>query len=125
MSHEHPVIRESFTVQLKSGRVEEWTARHKKIWPELLLEQTRCGFLSMSIFVSGSTLFVYSEVMDIGAWERLVNSDIHKKWVEFMRDLSESALPDSTVQRSSLREVLHLDFDPINENELETRPVQS
>lgn len=115
MSFARPVIRESFTVQLKSGRVEEWVARHKKIWPELLLEQTRCGFLSMSVFVSGSTLFVYSEVMDSNAWVRLVNSDIHKKWVEFMRDLSESALPDSTMNRSSLQELLHLDFGPINE----------
>lgn len=104
------VIREAFTVRLKPGALTEWTRRHEEVWPELLEEQARCGFLSMTVFADDPILFVFSEVLAPDSWSRLIATPVHKRWVEAMRDLSESARDDSTVERAGLPEVLHLDF---------------
>lgn len=104
------VIREAFTVRLKPGALAEWTRRHEAVWPELLEEQGRCGFLSMTVFADDPILFVFSEVLAPDSWSRLIDTPVHKRWVEAMRDLSESARDDSTVERGALPEVLHLDF---------------
>ena len=104
------VRREAFTVRLKPGVLAEWVRRHDGIWPDLLAEQRRCGFNWMTVYAADPVLVVTSEVTAPDAWERLVDTEVHKQWVETMRDLSESALPDSTMDRVNLPEVLHLDF---------------
>lgn len=104
------MIREAFTVRLKPGALKEWIARHERIWPELLEEQERCGFRWMTVFNAGPLLFVVSEVTSPDSWERFIDSDVHRRWVEAMKDLSESALTDNTMSRGHMREVLHLTF---------------
>lgn len=107
------VIREAFTVRLKEGALQEWVRRHEAIWPDLLEEQQRCGFVSMSVFAADPLLFVFSEVLFPDSWTRFIDTDVHKRWVEAMRDLSESARDDSTMDRGGLPEVLHLAFAPV------------
>ena len=102
--------RQAFRVRLKGGALAEWRRRHEEVWPDLLDEQARCGFSWMTVFADDLDLYVVSEVTSPDAWDRLVETDVHKRWVDAMRDLSESALPDSTMVRVSLPEVLHIDF---------------
>lgn len=104
------VLREAFTVRLKPGALDEWVRRHEAIWPELLEEQERCGFVSMTVFAADPLLFVHSEVTAPDSWERFIDSDVHRRWVAAMRDLSESARDDDTMNRGGMPEVLHLSF---------------
>lgn len=102
-------IQVAFKVYLRPGALEEWVAAHESVWPELLRVQGECGFYWMTIYAEDATsLVVVSEVSDHGSWDRLIETDVHKRWVESLAHLSASALPDSTVARESLREVLAL-----------------
>lgn len=104
-------VRSAFKVYLKPGALEEWIAAHEHVWPELLEVQGECGFFWMTIYADTPTsLVVVSEVSDEQAWDRLIATDVHKRWVDSLAHLSESSLPDSTVARETLREVLALDW---------------
>jgi L-rhamnose mutarotase len=110
MAEEHRV-RTAFKVYLKAGALEEWVAAHDEVWPELLQVQGECGFHWMTIYADTPTsLVVVSETTDEGAWDRLIDTDVHKRWVDSLAHLSESSRPDSTVAREALREVLALDW---------------
>jgi L-rhamnose mutarotase len=101
--------REAFRVRLKPGALEPWTKAHEAVWPELLEVQGRCGFHWMTIYaLDEQELLVTSEVEEADSWERLIATDVHKRWVEALSEYSESARPDNTVERAAVREVLHL-----------------
>ncbi len=104
------VLRQAFTVRLKLGCLEEWRRRHAHIWPDLIEEEQRSGVISITIFEKDPILFVYSEVLAEDSWDRLIESEVHKRWVDYMSDLSASALPDNTVDRNELPEVFHKVF---------------
>jgi L-rhamnose mutarotase len=105
------MAREAFRVRLKPGALEAWVAAHEEVWPELLEVQGRCGFTSMTVYaLDDRELLVVSEVSDEGSWERLVDTDVHRRWVLALAHLSASAQPDGDVARAAVREVLHLDW---------------
>ena len=79
------------------------------MWPELVAEIERSGIATMTIFENDPVLFLYSEIVDENAWDKLWHTKIHDKWSEeamnplmFFRD-------DGIVDSSSLREVFHLE----------------
>ena len=105
------IIREAFTIRLKPGALPEWRAHHDNVWPDLLAEQARCGFQAMCVYDLGDNeLLVVSEVDRADAWDELIDLPVHKKWVEYLSALSDSALPDNTVRRGNLAKVLELTF---------------
>jgi len=106
------MLREAFTVRLKTDSLTEWRKRHQDIWPELAEAERQCGVVWMSIFESDPILFVYSEVLRDTSWDELIATDVHKRWVEWMAPLMESAQPDDTVNRHGLPEVFHRVYMP-------------
>ena len=107
-----PILREAFTIRLKDGALEQWRQAHDHVWPDLLAEQKACGFRAMAVYDLGhGELVVTSEVTQADAWANLINLPLHKRWVAHLSHLSESALPDQTVQRGHLTKVLELTFD--------------
>lgn len=104
------IIREAFTIRLKPGALAEWREHHDHVWPDLLAAQAKCGFLAMSVYQVGEDLLIVSEVTHPDAWDQLIALPLHKEWVQFLSPLSESALPDNTVQRGKLPKVLELTF---------------
>lgn len=106
------LLREAFIVKLKPGCLAEWRRRHEVIWPELVEQERLCGVAQMTIFEADPLLYVYSEVLDATSWDRLIQTDAHKRWVEYMADLSASSLEDSTVSRTDLPEVFHRVYIP-------------
>ena len=101
--------REAFTVRLRPGALEAWIAAHEAVWPELLEVQGRCGFRWMDVYALDSqTLVVVSEVTRESAWDDLIDTDVHKRWVASLAHLSESARADDTVERGTLEEALSL-----------------
>jgi L-rhamnose mutarotase len=103
------MIRRAFTIRLKPGRLAEYRHFHDTIWPELVAEIERSGIASMTIFENDPLLFLYSEIRDPDAWDKLWGSKIHDKWsaeamapLLFFRD-------DGLVDASEVREIFHLE----------------
>ncbi len=103
------MIRRAFTMRLQPGKLPEYKRFHDHVWPELVAEIERSGIASMTIFENDPVLFLYSEIVDEGAWDKLWRTKIHDKWSEeamnplmFFRD-------DGIVNSTSLREVFHLE----------------
>lgn len=91
--------------RLKPECVETYKAYHRDVWPELLDAYRRAGITSISCFLNGCELAVYSEYedtvypasraeLDENVWER--------RWQEKMRELT-----DPTVEPVHYEEVFH------------------
>jgi L-rhamnose mutarotase len=102
------MIRRAFTMRLKPGGLAEYRRRHDAIWPELVAEIERDGIATFTIFENDPVLFLYSEIRDEQAWDRLWGSAIHDRWSELMNPLMEFR-DDGIVDSSVLGEVFHLD----------------
>ena len=103
------MIRRAFTMRLQPGKLAEYQDFHDNVWPELVAEIERSGIATMTIFENDPVLFLYSEIVDENAWDKLWHTKIHDKWSEeamnplmFFRD-------DGIVDSSSLQEIFHLE----------------
>ncbi len=110
LDREHTMMekfRAGFTLRLKPGGLDEYMRRHDAIWPELVAEMAANGVEQVTIFHADSTLFIYSEIADASAWERLWNMDIHLRWAAELEPYLELAA-DGTPDSSDLTEIFHL-----------------
>jgi L-rhamnose mutarotase len=102
------MIRRAFTMRLKPGGLEQYTHWHTNIWPELVAEIEKQGIGQITIFEADPVLFLYSEITDEEAWDRLWHTAIHDKWGELMNPLmnyNDEGIVDSHV----VNEVFHLE----------------
>ena len=97
-------------MRLKPGGLAQYRSWHDKIWPELVAEIEKQGIAQITIFENDPVLFLFSEVRDEEAWDRLWHSTIHDRWGEIMEPLMEIR-PDGIVDSTELREVFHLDTE--------------
>ena len=103
------MIRRAFTMRLKPGKLAAYRHFHDNIWPELVAEIELSGIASMTIFEDDPVLFLYSEIHDEAAWDKLWRSAIHDKWsAEAMGPLM-MFRDDGIVDASTLREIFHLE----------------
>ncbi|MBI1842694.1 MAG: L-rhamnose mutarotase [Verrucomicrobia bacterium] len=100
-------IRCAFTLRLKPGAFDEYKRYHDTIWPELVREIEKCGIAQITTFESDLQLFLYSEIYNKKAWDRLWSSRIHDKWAEFMRPLMRFKA-DGKVDSGPLQLIFHL-----------------
>jgi L-rhamnose mutarotase len=107
------MIRCAFTMRLKPGALEEYRRHHDEVWPELVAEIEKCGIASITTFRRGDDLFLFSEIRDPGAWDRLWRSPIHLKWAQVMEPLMHLK-PDMTVDSEQLEEIFHLETDAVD-----------
>ena len=101
------MIRRAFVMRLKPGGLDDYRHHHAEIWPELVAEIERQGIARITIFEDDPQLFLYSEISDVEAWDRLWASAIHDKWAEVMNPLMEFG-DDGLVDSTEVREVFHL-----------------
>ena len=101
------MIRRAFTMRLKPEALAEYKHHHDNIWPELVDEIQRAGIASITTFQRDLDLFLISEIADEAAWDRLWNSEVHKRWAEVMQPLMHLR-DDGIVDAGSLMEVFHL-----------------
>ena len=102
------MIRRAFTMKLKPGGLEGYRESHANIWPEMVEEIERSGIAQITIFEADPVLFLYSEVRDEGAWDRLWATEVHGRWGAIMNEymaVDETGAPEA----SELREVFHLE----------------
>ena len=101
------MIRRAFTMRLKPGGLADYRAHHAAIWQELVDEISRQGIAQITIFERDPILFLYSEIGDEEAWDRLWHSEIHDKWAAIMDPLMEFN-DEGIVDSSELNEVFNL-----------------
>jgi L-rhamnose mutarotase len=100
--------RRAFTMRLKPGALAEYKQHHDNIWAELVAQIEKDGIAQITIFEHDPVLFLYSEIRDEEAWDRLWHSEIHDRWGEIMNPLMEFRA-DGIVDSSPLNEVFHLE----------------
>lgn len=105
------MIRRAFTMRLKPGGLEQYRAHHDQIWQELVDEIQAQGIAQITIFEADPVLFLYSEIRDEEAWDRLWHSDVHDRWAELMNPLMEFN-DEGIVDSSEVQEVFHLETEP-------------
>jgi L-rhamnose mutarotase len=103
----------SFLLKVKPDKIEEYKARHKAVWPEMLDALRRTGWHNYSLFMREDGLLVgYFETPESlkAAQDGMANEEINAKWQTMMAPYFE-ALGDLKADESmvELEEVFHLD----------------
>ena len=83
--------RNAFKMKLKPGFDKEYKKRHDEIWPELAEELSKAGVSDYSIFLEEetNTLFAFQKLTDNNTADDLPNTEIVKKWWDYMSDKME------------------------------------
>ena len=101
-----------FQLQVKPDRIEEYTARHRAVWPEMLDALVAAGWRNYSLFLRRDGQLVgYFETPSLDeALLRMAETDVNQRWqgemAEFFEDLGD-ARPDTGFVR--LDEIFHLE----------------
>jgi len=102
------MIRRAFTLRLKPKSFAKYKHYHDRIWPELVREIEASGIAQITTFENNLQLFLYSEIYDKKAWDKLWSSRIHDEWAKCMEPLMQFR-PDGKVDAGPLREIFHLE----------------
>ena len=99
-----------FKMKLFEGKEEEYERRHDLLWPEMKDIMYECGAKSYSIFLDQETLtlFGYIEIESEEKWAKLSDTEICRKWWDYMADIMETN-PDNSPVSIDLKKVFHLD----------------
>lgn len=102
--------RYAWKATLKQGKKEEYIRRHNEIWKELVEVLKSAGIENYSIWLSGDILFGYYECK-IGkdfAAKVQAESEIVKKWDEYMKDVMDMTMDENTGAQPLMQEVFYL-----------------
>ncbi len=104
------MIRKGFKMKLYPGMEEEYERRHNLLWPEMKESIHACGGHNYSIFLDRETLTLYGyiEIEDEAKWAKQADTEINRKWWDFMADIMETNEDNSPVS-VDLHPVFHLD----------------
>ena len=98
-----------FLLKVREGRIEEYRARHKAVWPDMLAALSESGWHNYSLFLREDGLLVgYLETEDFdAAREAMAATGVNERWQRDMADFFEQpeAADDAMVP---LTEVFHL-----------------
>jgi len=101
------VIRRAFILRLKPKSFAKYKRYHDNIWPELVREIEACGIARITTFENNLQLFLYSEIYNKKAWDKLWNSRIHDEWAKCMEPLMQ--FRNGKVDAGPMREIFHLE----------------
>jgi L-rhamnose mutarotase len=100
-----------FLLRVRPDRLDEYKARHREVWPEMLDDLTAAGWGNYSLFLDDDGLLVgYVETPDFAAaLAAMEASDANARWQAEMAEffeLPDGDRPDTGFRR--LEEVFHL-----------------
>ena len=106
------MLRYCFQLQVKPDRIEEYRARHRTVWPEMLRALADTGWHNYSLFLRDDGLLIgYLETPDFQkALAGMATQPINEKWQREMSpffEQLEGQRPDQAM--FTLAEVFHLD----------------
>ena len=100
-----------FVLQVRPDRLEEYKARHGRVWPEMLAALRETGWNNYSLFLRSDGLLVgYLETEDFErARASMAGRDVNQRWQKEMASFfvqPAGLLPDRAME--PLEEVFHL-----------------
>ena len=100
-----------FVLQVKPERLEEYKARHRAVWPEMLDALRKTGWTNYSLFLRSDGLLVgYLETPDFNrARSEMAKREVNERWQREMAGFfvqEGGILPDRAAE--PLEEVFHL-----------------
>lgn len=103
------MIKKAVRMKLYPGLKEEYAKRHDELWPEMREMLKEHGALSYSIFLDPETdyLFGYLEIEDEGKWASVSDTEVNRKWWDYMKDMMETN-PDHSPVSVELEQVFEL-----------------
>lgn len=102
-------MRIAFKMKIKEGNKEDYIQRHNPIWAELESILFENGVKTYSIFLDEETnnLFAYAEVDNLEKWNSIANTDVCRKWWDYMAPLM-SVNEDNSPKSVELNEIFHI-----------------
>jgi len=105
------VERVCFLLRVRPDRLDEYTARHREVWPEMLDALQTAGWRNYSLFLHGDGLLVgYLETDDFAAAQAAMEvTDVNARWQAEMApffELGDGERPDTGLER--LTEIFHV-----------------
>ena len=99
-----------FKMKLYPGMKQEYEKRHNNLWPEMQDMIHEYGGKNYTIFLDEetNTLFGYIELEDEARWAESADTEICRKWWDYMADIMETN-PDNSPVSIDLTKVFHLD----------------
>ncbi|MDH6364353.1 L-rhamnose mutarotase [Enterococcus sp. PF1-24] len=103
------MIKKAFRMKIYPDRHEEYKKRHDELWPEMRSLLKKHGAISYSIFLEPKTsqLFAYLEIEDEALWTQTAETEVNKKWWDYMADIMETN-PDNSPVSIELSQVFEL-----------------
>lgn len=97
--------------KIKPGKKQEYIRRHDTIWPEMVQALKSAGICNYTIFCSGEELFGYYECENGVPFAEKVQaeSEVVKKWNEYMSEVLELEMDPLTGAQPKLETVFRLD----------------
>jgi L-rhamnose mutarotase len=100
-----------FLLRVRPDRLDEYRARHRRVWPEMLAALSATGWRNYSLFLDDDGLLVgYLETDDFdAAVTGMEATDVNARWQAEMAEFFElpgGERPDTGLRR--LDEVFHL-----------------
>ena len=104
------MVRKALTMNVYPEYIDEYIKRHNELWPEMKDVLLAHGCKSYSIYVDRKTniLFAYLEIEDEARWAEVADTEINRKWWDYMADIMETN-PDNSPVSIDLENVFHLD----------------
>ena len=99
-----------FKMKLFPVMEQEYERRHNLLWDEMKDMIHEYGGSNYTIFLDKETdvLFGYLEVEDEERWDQSADTQICRKWWDYMADIMETN-PDNSPVSIDLKKVFHLD----------------
>ena len=99
-----------FKMKLFPGMEQEYERRHNLLWDEMKDMIHEYGGSNYTIFLDKETgvLFGYLEVEDEERWDQSADTQICRKWWDYMADIMETN-PDNSPVSIDLKKVFHRD----------------
>lgn len=99
-----------FKMKLFPGMEQEYERRHNLLWDEMKDMIHEYGGSNYTIFLDKETgvLIGYLEVEDEERWDQSADTQICRKWWDYMADIMETN-PDNSPVSIDLKKVFHLD----------------
>jgi len=103
--------RYAWKARVLPGMLEEYTKRHREIWPELVELLKSAGIVNYSIWIVGDELFGYYECEKGADYAARVQAEspVVDRWNEYMKDVMVMEMDPVTGAQPKLREVWYLE----------------
>ncbi|MUH36989.1 L-rhamnose mutarotase [Zobellia amurskyensis] len=104
------MVRKAFKMKVYEDKIEEYTKRHNPIWPELKEVLKNHGVRNYNIFLDTESCFLsgYAEIESEVKWNEIANTEICKKWWQYMATLMETN-EDSSPVSTELKHLFYME----------------